>query len=282
MKVKKLQEYNKKRIMIIVGSARSKDNCPGEDSKTSKIVAEAIKDLSDDIEIDLVDLSIQPNKPIIQPCKGCISTAGGAHCHWFCDCFTKGDKDTPDFMSDFDIYQRLQKCDAFIVFSPINWWSVSSQVKAFFDRLVCASLTLDYNQAKELLGEKNLKNSKKTKELEQSEDFKKLIKNHLEGKVAGFYVHGDEGANDYVDYKKPKTMIDYDVTKCGEPINAILPIVYQCRYMAIDAPDELVEAFTMNENISYAKANDKMNDSKLQFAVKKARDLIKKTFDYLK
>ena len=136
MKVKKLEEYHKKRIMIIVGSARSKDNCPGEDSKTIKIVNEAIKKLSDDIEIDLVDLSIQSNKPIIQPCKGCISTAGGAHCHWYCDCYFKGNKDQPDFMSDFDIYQRLQKCDAFIVFSPINWWSVSSQVKAFFDRLV--------------------------------------------------------------------------------------------------------------------------------------------------
>lgn len=282
MKVKKLQEYNKKRIMIIVGSARSENNCPGENSKTSKIVEEAIKDLPEDIELDLVDLSIQPDKPVVQPCKGCISTAGGAHCHWWCDCYSKGNKDNPDFMSDFDIYQRLQKCDAFIVFSPINWWSVTSQVKAFFDRLVCTSLTIDYNQAKELLGEKNLKNPKKTKELEKSEDFKKLIKNHLEGKVAAFYVHGDEGADDYVDFKKPKTMTGQNITKCGDPINAILPIVYQCRYMAINAPDELIEAFAMNENISYAEANEKMDDGKLKFAIKKAKDLIIKTFNFLK
>jgi len=42
MKIKKLKDYNKKRIMIFVGSARSKDNCPDQDSKTSKIVNEAL------------------------------------------------------------------------------------------------------------------------------------------------------------------------------------------------------------------------------------------------
>ena len=35
MKVKKLQEYNKKRILIFIGSARCADNCPGQDGKTS-------------------------------------------------------------------------------------------------------------------------------------------------------------------------------------------------------------------------------------------------------
>lgn len=73
-----------------------------------------------------------------------------------------------------------------------------------------------------------------------------------------------------------RTYEDYDDQ------GAILPIVYQCRYMAINAPDELVEAFAMNENISYAEANEKMNDGKSKFAVKKAKDLIIKTFNFLK
>jgi hypothetical protein len=137
MKIKKLKEYNKKKILVVLGSARSKDNCPGQDSKTSKIVTQALKDLPDDIEIDLLDLAIEPDKPIIQPCKGCISTAGGAHCNYPCNCYFKKDKVHPDFMSDFDVYKRFMKADAFIVFTPINWWSVSSQVKTMFDRLVC-------------------------------------------------------------------------------------------------------------------------------------------------
>ncbi len=33
----------------------------------------------------------QHKRPIIQPCKGCISTAGGYHCHFPCSCYHKGD-----------------------------------------------------------------------------------------------------------------------------------------------------------------------------------------------
>lgn len=281
MKVKKLQEYNKKRIVIIVGSARAKDNCPGQEGKTSIIVKQAIKGLPEDIDIDLIDLSVQDDVPIIQPCKGCISTAGGAHCHWYCDCYFKGDEEHPDFMSDFDVYKRLERADAFIVFSPINWWNVPTQVKAMFDRLVCASLTITDKQAVEILGDGNIKNPVKTKKFSQTEEFKKMAKNHLEGKVAAFYIHGDNGADDYKGLDIPESMAKYNIGKFNEPKNAILPIVWQCRYMGIDSPDELIEAFYMNENISYSEANDKLKEGKLDSAVKKAIKLIEDTFIYL-
>lgn len=281
MKIKKLQEYNKKRIMIFIGSARSKDNCPDQNSKTGIIVKEAIKDLPDDIEIDLVDLSIQDDKPIIQPCKGCISTSGGAHCSWYCNCYFKGDKEHPDFISDFDIYRRLEKCDAFMVFSPINWWSVTTQVKALFDRLVCASLTMTNKQAIEIFGENDVKNSIKTKKFSETEEYKKMVKNHLEGKIGSFYIHGDNGADDYKNKKLPESMTKYNIGKYNEPKNAILPIVWQCRYMGIDVPDELIETFYMNENISYSEANDKLKNGKLDFAIKKAKKLIIDTYNYI-
>jgi multimeric flavodoxin WrbA len=281
MKIKKLQEYNKKRILIFIGSARSKDNCPGQDSKTSKIVLQSIKDLPKDIELDIIDLAIEPDKPIIQPCKGCISTAGGAHCHFPCDCYFKKDKKHPDLMSDFDIYKRILKADAFIVFTPINWWSVSSQVKAMFDRLVCGSLTITVNQADELWGE-NKKNARYTKKFSSTEEYKQMVKNHYEGKVGAFYIHGDDGADDYVDRKLPKSLTKYEIGKFNEPKNAILPIVWQCRYMGIDVPEELIEAFYMNEEISYSDANDKLKEGKLGFAVKKAKKLIEDTYKYLK
>jgi multimeric flavodoxin WrbA len=280
MKVKKLKDYNKKRIMVIVGSARSEDNCPGQDSKTGKIVKDALKDLPKDIEIDLVDLSIQLDKPIIQPCKGCISTAGGAHCHFPCDCFFKGDKEHPDFMSDFDIYKRMLKADAFIVFSPINWWNVPTQVKAFFDRLTCGSLTITAKQAQELWPD-DAKNAKKTKKFSETEECKKMVKNHLEGKIGAFYIHGDDGADDYKDRKFPASMTKYEIGKYNEPKNCILPIVWQCRYMGIDVPEELIDAFYINEDISYSEANDRLKNGKMEYAIKKAHKLIIDTYEYL-
>lgn len=198
-----------------------------------------------------------------------------------CDCYFKGDKEHSDFMSDFDIYRRLEKCDAFMVFSPINWWSVTTQVKALFDRLVCASLTMTDKQAIEVFGEDDIKNSIKTKKFSTTEEYKKMVKNHLEGKVGAFYIHGDDGADDYKNRKLPESMTKYDIGKYNDPKNAILPIVWQCRYMGIDVPDELIDAFYMNENISYSEANNKLKEGKLDFAVKKARKLIINTYNYM-
>jgi multimeric flavodoxin WrbA len=282
MKIKKLKEYDKKKIIIFMGSARNKNNCPDQDSKTSLIIKEALKRIKDkkiDIDIELLDLSIEDDKPIIQPCKGCISTSGGAHCHWPCDCYIKGDKDHPDFISEFNIYEKLQKSDAFIVFSPINWWSVTTQIKALFDRLVCASLTITTEQALDIFGD-DLKNSKKTKKFSETDEYKKMVKNHLEGKIAGFYVHGDNGANDYKGRKLPDTM-NYNIGDFNDPKYAILPIVWQCRYMGIDVPDKLIESFYMNHNISYSKANDKLKNGELDFAINKAEKLIIDTYNYI-
>jgi len=78
MKIKKLENYNNKNILIFIGSARDKNNCPGQESKTSIIVKKAIKDLPKNIKIDIIDLAIKNKSSIIQPCKGCISTSGGA------------------------------------------------------------------------------------------------------------------------------------------------------------------------------------------------------------
>jgi len=198
-----------------------------------------------------------------------------------CDCYFKGDKEHVDFMSEFDIYKRLLKADAFIVFSPINWWNVTSQVKALFDRLTCASLTITEKQAQELWPD-DAKNATKTKKFSETEDYKSMVKNHLEGKIGAFYVHGDDGANDYKDIPLPESMTKYDIGKYNEPKNCILPIVWQCRYMGIDVPEELIEAFYMNEDISYSKANDKLKDGKLNFAIKKAKKLIIDTYEYIK
>ena len=50
----KFKDYKGKNIVIIVGSARSKNNCPDQDGKTYKIVKEAIKDLPKGIKTEIL------------------------------------------------------------------------------------------------------------------------------------------------------------------------------------------------------------------------------------
>jgi multimeric flavodoxin WrbA len=237
---------DKPKIVIFQGSPRSADSCSGMDSKSSKIVKYAVENWSSIFDFHVVDLAV--GEITIRPCKGCVSTSNGFHCHWKCTCYGK-DMETPDLIYEKGVYDLLESCDAFLVVSPVNWYSVSTEVKALFDRLVCANLTLTKEQAEEIMGKGNIKNSQITGEAEISGEFKSLLKNHLKGKVASFYVHGDAGANDYPKGQPWTGEGDWN------PKEAVLPIVYQCRYSEIDSPDELIEAFNINKGIPYYTAN---------------------------
>lgn len=240
----------KPKLVLFQGSPRREDSCAGQNSKSWK-VTEHIKDKwSSIIDIELIDLSVKDQSQV-RPCKGCVSTSGGFHCHWPCSCFKKG-LDNPDLMYEENVYGKLSSSDGFIVITPIHWYSVSSQVKAMFDRLVCSNLTLTTDQAKKLMGEGNIKNPDLTGKLETDGRHTGLLKNHLEGKVCGFYVHGDDGANDYSDRKVPFVGEKEDG---WEPKDAIMPIVYQMRYSGLRCPDNLVKAFYVNNGKEYFEAN---------------------------
>lgn len=242
-----------------MGSARSVDNCPNENSKTKEIVEFAIRGLKDSnnqlIEFDILDLSIT-NKSIILPCKGCISTAGGAHCHYPCDCYGSGDK-----LVDEDVYKRLEQADAFVVFSPIYWYSLTSQVKTLFDRLVCCNGTITHDEAVKIFG-KNLKNAKETKKFAHTVEFKEMQKNHYEGKIGAFFIQGDNGADDYKEFDRTELMpyarsipdTFKELKEWFDPKMAAMPFVMQCRYSGIEVPDEFIIAHYINEGISYADA----------------------------
>ena len=158
-------------------------------SKSERIVSHIVSKWSTFAEFDIIDLGI--GETIIQPCKGCVSSSGGMHCHFPCSCYSKNSDTKPDLLYDEDIYDRLLDADGFIVVSPIHWYSVSTQVKALFDRLVCVNLTVTKDEAINIFGKGNIKNSKLTGRAELSGKYKSLLKNHLEGKWAGFIVHGD-------------------------------------------------------------------------------------------
>jgi len=246
MNIRKLSD-KKPTIVVFQGSPRKIDSCANQKSKSEKIVEHIINKWLPFANFDVVDLGI--NDIRIQPCKGCVSTSGGMHCHWNCSCYAPKMEDNPDLMYEANIYDRLENCDGFIVVTPIHWYAVSSQVKAMFDRLVCANLTITKEQAIQIFGKGNTKNSQLTGRSELSGKYKHLLKNHLEGKFAGFIAHGDNGANDYGN-NAPSIGDEFWSVR-----NNVMPLVYQCRFSGIHCPDDLVEAVYINEGIPYYQAN---------------------------
>lgn len=268
MIIRKLGGF-KPKIVLFQGSPRSEKSCSDQKSKSEKVCEHLIDKYSPFVEFEYINLSVGPLT--IQPCKGCVSTSNGMHCHWMCDCYGKGSKQYPDLMHEMDVYQKLEECDGFLVVSPIHWYSVSTQVKAMFDRLVCANQTITHQQAIEIFGDGKIKTAELTGQAELEGTYKSYLKNHLEGKVAAFFVHGDDGANDY-DGNQPYTGdLSWDVRNC------VMPLVYQCRYSGIDSPDNLIQAFYINKGLDYFEANLQTNEELFN----RSESLIESLIDYL-
>lgn len=256
MKVRKLGDW-KPKVLVFQGSPRDPDTCSNMKSKTHRVVDYMISKWSPFFNFQVIDLAVnQSKRPIIQPCKGCISTAGGFHCHFQCSCYFKGDESKPDLLKELDVYTKLQECDAFIIVSPIHWHALSSQIKTLFDRLVCVNETLTIDDAKKLMGDGNIKNSEITGKFARSGKYDNMLRNHLEGKVAAFYVHGDNGADDYENKEYPQSYQDVlDDGFGNNPKATVMPYVMQLKYSGIFVPDELIEAFYVNQGVNYNLAN---------------------------
>ena len=140
-----------------------------------------------------------------------------------------------------------------------------------FDRLVCSNLTLTKDQAVNLFGKGNTKDSKLTGRSELSGKNKHLLKNHLEGKWAGFIAQGDNGANDYGDKAPDIGDQFWDVRNC------IMPLVYQCRFSGMNCPDDLVESIYINQGMEYYKANMQS----LDFMCELSDGVVERMIDYI-
>lgn len=268
----KIKNKNAKiKILAIQGSPRNEDCCPDKESKTIKLLRNAIKD-RDNVYFDILDLSVKCDNINVLPCKACVSTAGGYHCHWPCSCYSKGSQ-VKDLISEQNVYSKLEKFDGFVVFTPINWDAPSSVIKTFFDRLVCCNLTLKVEDAKKILGEDNLKNSTKTRELCKSGKYDDLLKNHLEGKYAGFFIQGDNGADDYKNKEKPESYKEYEKVKI-DPISVIMPIVKQLTYSGIFVKKNCVDGMITGYGTDYATNDDKVNKELMERSRKVVDNLI--------
>ena len=127
------------RVLLICGSPRTDETCPGEMSKTFRLVMEARQILSSlTLDVDLLDLSglTAEYGRTIFPCKACVSTAMPL-CHWPCSCYPNHAMgQAGDWMNE--IYPRWVQAHGVMIVTPVHWYQVPSVLKLMIDRLVCA------------------------------------------------------------------------------------------------------------------------------------------------
>jgi multimeric flavodoxin WrbA len=188
------------RVLLICGSARNDGTCPGEMSKTYRLLQIAKLELeAAQIQVDVLDLSLLTSEygRHIFPCKGCASTAMPL-CHWPCSCYPNHSlNQTNDWMNE--IYERWVAAHGVIVLSPVYWYQSPSPLKLMIDRLVCAD---GGNPDPTSTGGKD---GAKAKQLEMAKwDFPQ----HLKGRTYGLVIHGDvagvedsrRGLSDWLDW----------------------------------------------------------------------------------
>lgn len=239
------------RVLILSGSQRRQKNCPQSDSKSRAFMLRMAERLPKDWVVDYEDLGNVKHTDSIQPCNACVSTSM-ALCVWPCNCYSKSDTQKPDLLWNLDLYARLDLADAWAIIGPQNWFSYTTNFKLLFDRLVCAS---GGNPKEELIDNKN---KEKAIALEHSPQWKDLNKNHLEGRTAGFFSHGDYGGDELDEDGRPKILEHkeyYNPDEIGMKFqrDAYAPLVWQCRYSGIEVPDELWTAETIGEGKPYSE-----------------------------
>jgi multimeric flavodoxin WrbA len=127
------------RILLINGSARSEHTCPGEMSKTWRLVELAQRTINDrGFRTDVLDLSRTASEfgKTIHPCKSCVATAMPL-CHWPCSCYPNyALGQVHDWMND--IYPLWVAAHGIMILAPVNWYQAPGPLKLMMDRLVCA------------------------------------------------------------------------------------------------------------------------------------------------
>lgn len=110
-------EAGVKRVLVVLGSPRRK----GNSSTLASHIAQGAESAGAEVEI----VFVQGLK--ISPCKGC-------------DTCKKDDAQGCAIKDDMqDIYPKLIGADAWVIASPVYWFTMSAQTKIFMDR--CYALT---------------------------------------------------------------------------------------------------------------------------------------------
>ncbi|MDZ4744408.1 MAG: NAD(P)H-dependent oxidoreductase [bacterium] len=175
---------SKSRILIICGAARHDQTCPGEMSKTFRLVEIARKAVEEQsgFECDVLDLSMITAQygRHIHPCKACVSTAMPL-CNWPCSCYPNHAMgQVEDWMNE--IYPRWVAAHGIMIVTPVYWYQAPSVLKLMIDRLVCA------DGGNPDPTSTHGKNPSEAKKLELAGwDYPR----HLAGRLFSVIVHGD-------------------------------------------------------------------------------------------
>ena len=127
------------RVLLICGAARNDGTCPGEMSKTFRMVRLA-REICEagGLEVDVLDLSELTSgyDKVIYPCKACVSTSM-ALCHWPCSCYPNNSLgQVNDWMNE--IYPRWVAAHGIMIVTPVYWYQAPAVLKSMIDRMVCA------------------------------------------------------------------------------------------------------------------------------------------------
>jgi multimeric flavodoxin WrbA len=175
------------RVLLVNGSPRSEHTCPGEMSKSYRLIEIARDALEgENVSVRILDLSRLASEfgREIHPCKGCFSTAAPL-CHWPCSCYPNYSLgQAHDWMNE--IYPMWVEAHGVMIVTPVNWYQVTSPVKLMMDRLVCA----DGGNP-----DPSLTHGKHADEAKAVELAGWSYPKHLAGRVFAVVAHGDvEGA----------------------------------------------------------------------------------------
>lgn len=197
-----------RRVLVICGSSRSDETCPGEMSKSWRLtqLVREIVDASHGFECDVLDLSheaAQYGRQIL-PCKACVATAMPL-CNWPCSCYPNHALgQVNDWMNE--LYPRWIAAHGIIIVTPVNWYQAPSVLKLMIDRLVCADGGNDDPT------KTHGKTPEEAKALELAGwDFPK----HLSGRAFGVVVHGDAAGTETLRRILTDWLLDMDLVRAG-------------------------------------------------------------------
>jgi multimeric flavodoxin WrbA len=197
------------RILLINGSTRSDQTCPGEISKTFRLakMAQGVIAGNKGFEVDFLDLSRLASEygRVIYPCKACVSTAMPL-CNWPCSCYPNHAMgQVNDWMAE--IYPRWAAAHGVMILCPVHWYQAPSSLKLMIDRLVCAD---GGNPDPTLTGGKN---PQRAKEVELKGWH---YPRHLAGRAFSIVVHGDAAGAETLRRSLTDWLMDMGLVPAGQ------------------------------------------------------------------
>jgi multimeric flavodoxin WrbA len=249
------------RILLVNGSPRSEHTCPGEMSKSWRLLGtarQAIEQNGGEVEVlDLSRLASEYGRHI-HPCKACFSTAAPL-CHWPCSCYPNHSLgQVQDWMNE--IYPMWVAAHGVMIITPVHWYQSSSPLKLLADRLVCADGgNPDPTRT-------HGKDARLGKEIELAGwDYPR----HLAGRLFSVVVHGDAEGAENVRRALADWLSSIDMIPAGARASLDRYVGYWEPYAtshhALDA-DRAIEAEVANAAKTLAEAVDAARAGRLMQA----------------